>query len=134
MRDHASAALLGIVTERIANLRPERVTLQQVHEALDVALYVRDDFAAYMAKLRTVRDDTRSQVDLWRHRAAAAEACGEPHLAARALERAADRERLLGNALGALSECAAGQQRLGDAITELRHLAARLERARDDKA
>jgi hypothetical protein len=118
-----------VLTERIARLQARGVTLQQVDEALAVAVRVREAYEPHVAKLRDARDKARAKVAFWQERVATAEARGAPDLAEQARDRLAKSELIARDVLAVLVDVAAGQQRLADAINELRRLARRVERS-----
>jgi len=126
--DRSSAALLAVLTERIARMTSARASLDEVTAAIADARRAYDGYQPLVSRCRELRDDARLEVAKWRNLASRAQVMGEPDLAAAARERFEQWERQERDASTSFHECVAGMNRLADAITELQRLADRLRK------
>lgn len=124
--DHSSAALLAVLTERIAGLEADAVTPASIADALEVAARTRDDYEKYVSRLVDMRDTARAEVAVWRAKVAKANDADRVDLATDAQHRVTDWERREREAASALHRCTAGRVRLADAISQLQALGARV--------
>jgi len=123
--DHSSAALLAILTERIA-LFDAVGSVGDVAAAVEIAGRVRDDYEAYVARLVGMRDSAQAQAAFWRTKVTKARGADAMDLAEQAQQRVSDWERRDREAAAALVRCEAGRERLADALEQLKALAARI--------
>ncbi len=131
--DRSSAALLAVLTERIARLEAGAVTPASIADALEVAARARDDYEAYVSRLVKMRDTACTEVALWRANVAKAKEADRGDLATDAEQRVTEWERREREAASVLSRCIAGRVRLADAIAQLQALGARVVIARSDR-
>ena len=122
--DHSSAALLAVLTERIA-LFDAVGSVEDVSAALEIAGRVRDDYEAYVARLVEMRDSARAEAAFWRTKVTKAQDAEATDLAEQAQQRVSDWDRRDREAAAVLVRCEAGRERLADALAQLKALAAR---------
>lgn len=121
--DHQPAALLTVLTARIATL--DSGSASDVRAAIELARRVREDYCAYLGRLAPLRDTARAELTAWTHRVEVAAEHG-PELVEPARERCAEWERRLRDADIACEDCNAAERRINDALAELTALELRL--------
>jgi hypothetical protein len=124
--EQASAALLAVLTERIANLETH-VSASAVSEAINIASRVRSDYERHVTRLIEMHDSAHDKVSFWTTRLAVAEQCGAADLADEVRAVIAVWERRERTALAAVNQCEAARGRIDDALQQLTQLAERLD-------
>lgn len=124
LTDQSSAALLAVLTERIARIA-KLDDMKDLPVAIEVAQHVASEYRAYRARLSAVHDNALAEAAAWRVRVTRAETAEEHALASAAEHRAREWEKSSSEAEAALDECDAGRHRIDDALTQLEALAKR---------
>lgn len=124
-RAYQSAAMLALLTERIARLGGSTVSEPELADATNQATAIAVEYDAHAAQLEPQLAEARAQLERWTKNTATATAAGEADLAALAQERVDQHARVVRDLELAAAECNAGRRRLRDAVQQLRALAAR---------
>jgi phage shock protein A len=128
LEDLSSAALLAVLTERIARISKLADPRRDLAAAIEIAQHVVAEYAAFTSRLVDARDHARAEASSWHHKAAVAVRAGDPHLASQAEQRAHQWELDEAEASETLAEHEAGRARLDDAVSQLQALANRSSR------
>jgi hypothetical protein len=128
LADQSSAALLALVTERIARTSMLDDPSQDLAATIDVVQHVIDEYVTHASRLVHARDSARAETSRWRERTSTATIAGYPELASQADDRMRAWEQREREAVTALEAYEAGQLRLEDAVAQLRALAKRSAR------
>jgi hypothetical protein len=128
LADQSSAALLALLTERIARTSMLDDSSQDLAATIEVAQHVIDEYVGHESRLVHARDSARAEASRWRERTSTALTAGHPDLAAQAEDRMRGWERREREAIAALEAYEAGRLRLEDAVAQLRALAKRSAR------
>ena len=123
--DRSSAALLAIVTERIARLSSSNALPHELVEAIELTERIIADYGRQIEVLDRHLQHARTELTSWRDNSAKAMLANRADLAAGADLRAATWQRGVDENASALAACEAGKRRLDDALAELRALAER---------
>lgn len=128
LADQSSAALLALLTERIARTSMLDDPSRDLAATIDVAQHVVDEYVTHASRLVHARDSARAETSRWRERTSTATLAGHPDLASQADDRVRDWERREREAIAALEAYEGGRLRLEDAVAQLRALAKRSAR------
>ena len=131
--DHSSAALVAVLTERIARINAGHVSADQLTTTIHVAQRAYEDCQAEVARCRGLRDSAQAEATEWRSKVMKALRHDCPDLASLAQERVLMWERRERDADAELGRGIGSLNRLADAISELSRLAMRLESAPQSK-
>jgi hypothetical protein len=132
VEEQTSAALLAVLTERIANLGAS-VSATAVADAIAIASRVRGDYAAQMTRVSEIHDSARAKLSFWQARLVVAEQFGATELVDQVRAVIADCERAAQAARDAVSQCEAAHRRIEDAFEQLTELAERLDNSSESK-
>lgn len=128
LADQSSAALLALVTERIARTSMLVEPSQDLAATIEVVQHVIDGYVAHESRLVHARDSAHAETSRWRERTSTATTAGHFELASQAEDRVREWERRECEAVSALEAYEAGRLRLEDAVAQLRALAKRSAR------
>lgn len=123
--ERASAALLAVLTERIARAGASDASEGEIADAVVQAERIIAGYEAQRAELEALLVVARGRTRRWVHWVGVADAKGSPALAARARSYLAEREGDAAELQRGVEDCDAGCRRLRDAIEQLRALAGR---------
>jgi hypothetical protein len=123
--EQSSAALLAILTERIARTAAAPESGDEVAYSMEVAQVVIARYQEDAARLGDQRDRARARLTDWEERADHLAHTGRPELAAQARTHVSRWRRVEAETAAALAEYDVGRRRLADALDQLTALARR---------
>jgi hypothetical protein len=123
--DRSSAALLAIVTERIARLSSSTALPHEIVEAIELTQRIVADYARQSDVIGGHLERAQRELASWRDKSATATLSNRADLATAAEGRVAMWQRRVTESESALAACEAGRRRLDDALVELQALAER---------
>jgi hypothetical protein len=124
--DQSSAALLAVLTERVARCTTVDAGPDDLSDAIALTKLVIEKYELSAAKLMAFKDHATSNVQVWTKHVSTARAAGREDLAEEARGRVRDWTQTEASAAEELAEYEAGRRRLEDALVQLSALASRV--------